>query len=146
MVPYRLVSSKAELLGNHQGLAEVVSPHLASKEPEAPNHSTGPLFAERSVGHRGITTIFSPVFTVLSTQQVVAAAAHSLGGLGEVGGRYADHVAALIRRPNASVRLAAVEARELLATWIKMGSWVSWYDPEQPDPDEIVRSYSMVGL
>ena len=53
MVPYRLVSSKAELLGNHQGLAEVVSRHLASNKPEARNNSTGPLFAERSVGHRG---------------------------------------------------------------------------------------------
>jgi len=74
LVALRLVSSKAELLGNHQGLAEVVSRHLASNKPE-----------------------------------VVAAAAHSLGGLGEVGGRYADHVAAVIRWPNASVRLAAVE-------------------------------------
>lgn len=29
------MSSKAELLGNHQGLAEVVSAHLANKKPEA---------------------------------------------------------------------------------------------------------------
>eukprot|EP00435_Cladocopium_sp_Y103_P046109 s913_g13.t1 len=74
LIALRLVSSKAELLGNHQGLAEVVSTHLANKKPE-----------------------------------VVAAAVRSLGSLGEVGARYADHVAAVIRWPNASVRLAAVE-------------------------------------
>ena len=32
---------------------------------------------------------------------------------GDVGARYADHVAAVIRWPNASVRLAAVEAGDL---------------------------------
>eukprot|EP00438_Fugacium_kawagutii_P025803 Skav200481 [mRNA] locus=scaffold450:47462:101178:+ [translate_table: standard] len=67
-----LVSSKAELLGNHQGLAEVVSKHLANNKPE-----------------------------VLPW---------CYGAISEVGARYADHVAAVIRWPNGSVRLAAVEA------------------------------------
>lgn len=113
LIALRLVSSKAELLGNHQGLAEVVSTHLANKKPE-----------------------------------VVAAAVRSLGSLGEVGARYADHVAAVIRWPNASVRLAAVEtlgrfgraAARHASKLVKVAS-----DPKLQDDDLKVAAVAALG-
>lgn len=44
-----------------------------------------------------------------STPEVIAMAVRALGVLGEAGGHYADHVAAVMRWPNPEVRLAAVE-------------------------------------
>ncbi|CAE7520496.1 degT [Symbiodinium natans] len=45
-----------------------------------------------------------------SKPEVIAMAVRALGVLGEAGGHYADHVAAVMRWPNPDVRLAAVEA------------------------------------
>ena len=44
---------------------------------------------------------------------------------GEAGARYADHVAAVIRWPNASVRLAAVEAEDAVGFRV-VGKNVKW--------------------
>lgn len=111
LVGLRLVSSKAELLGNHQGLAEVVSRHLASGHPEVVSAAARSLGSLGEAGARYADHVAAVIRW--PNPSVRLAAVEALGRFGRAAARHAGKLVKVASDPKLQddeLKVAAVAA------------------------------------